>query len=188
MNLRFPELARSKSTSSGSSFRSGSTEYKAACSTPTAASGPHKKAVLGEKKPAHRSAGSSRGAVGDQDHGGVTMPVPARLAGRLHQLLDLGTGEIFPGPGQLRNLSVWRRDAVYRKSHGNPPSLNRDWGKIPIFSSVSSFPVELQLSENVAFNWAAGGCSDARAAEWQSKPYGFHRVMRVVRPGAGVRP
>jgi hypothetical protein len=51
VNLGFPELARSKSTSSGSSFRSGSTEYKAACSTPTAASGPHKKAVLGEKKP-----------------------------------------------------------------------------------------------------------------------------------------
>ena len=32
-------------------------------------------------------------AVGDQYHGGVSTPVPARLAGRLHQLLDLEPGE-----------------------------------------------------------------------------------------------
>jgi len=51
VNLGLPELTRSKSTSSGSSFRNGSTEYKAACSTPTAASGPHKNAALGKKKP-----------------------------------------------------------------------------------------------------------------------------------------
>ena len=38
-------------------------------------------------------------AVGDQDHGGVAMPVPARLAGHLHQLLDLFAGLIFPGSG-----------------------------------------------------------------------------------------
>jgi hypothetical protein len=35
--------------------------------------------------------------IGDQDHGGVAMLVPARLAGRGHQLFDLIGGEIFPG-------------------------------------------------------------------------------------------
>ena len=51
VNRGFPELTRSKSTRRGSSFRSGSTEYKAACSMPTCASTPHMIAGLGEKKP-----------------------------------------------------------------------------------------------------------------------------------------
>jgi hypothetical protein len=37
--------------------------------------------------------------VGDQDHGGVAMPVPARLAGRGHQVFDLLGREMFPGAG-----------------------------------------------------------------------------------------
>jgi hypothetical protein len=35
--------------------------------------------------------------VGDEDHSGVAMPVPARLTGRGHQLFDLIGGQIFPG-------------------------------------------------------------------------------------------
>ena len=35
--------------------------------------------------------------LGDQDHGGVAMPVPARLAGCGHQVFDLLNRQIFPG-------------------------------------------------------------------------------------------
>jgi hypothetical protein len=35
--------------------------------------------------------------VGDQDHGGVPMPVATVLASGFDQLLDLATGEIAPG-------------------------------------------------------------------------------------------
>jgi hypothetical protein len=35
--------------------------------------------------------------VGDQDHDGVAMPIPARLTSRGHQLFDLIGGQIFPG-------------------------------------------------------------------------------------------
>jgi hypothetical protein len=35
-------------------------------------------------------------AVGDQDHAGVAMPVPARFAGRRHQVFDFIGREIFP--------------------------------------------------------------------------------------------
>jgi hypothetical protein len=37
--------------------------------------------------------------IGNQDHGCIAMTVPARLAGRGHQFLDLVGGEIFPGAG-----------------------------------------------------------------------------------------
>jgi len=37
-------------------------------------------------------------SIGDQDHGRIAMPVPARFARHRHQLLDLGAGEILPGP------------------------------------------------------------------------------------------
>ena len=37
-------------------------------------------------------------SVGDQDHDRIAMPVPARFARRRHQRLDLGAGEILPGP------------------------------------------------------------------------------------------
>ena len=33
-------------------------------------------------------------AIGDQDHGRVTMPVAAMLSGAVHQALDLTLGEI----------------------------------------------------------------------------------------------
>ncbi len=33
-------------------------------------------------------------AIGDQDHGGIAMTVPADLAGSIHELLDLALGEI----------------------------------------------------------------------------------------------
>src|SRR5215813_14103215 len=33
-------------------------------------------------------------AIGDQDHGRVAMPIPAMLAGAVHQALDLTLGEI----------------------------------------------------------------------------------------------
>ena len=35
-------------------------------------------------------------AIGDQDHGRVTMPVAAMLAGAVHQPLDLALGEVAP--------------------------------------------------------------------------------------------
>jgi len=37
-------------------------------------------------------------SVSQQDHGCIAMPVSARFARRRHQHLDLGTGEILPGP------------------------------------------------------------------------------------------
>jgi hypothetical protein len=37
--------------------------------------------------------------IRDQDHGRVPVPVTARLAGGSHQGFDLGTGQVFPGPG-----------------------------------------------------------------------------------------
>jgi hypothetical protein len=36
--------------------------------------------------------------VGDQDHGGIAVAVTAVFAGCRHKLLDLGRGQIFPGP------------------------------------------------------------------------------------------
>jgi hypothetical protein len=42
--------------------------------------------------------GSSKSlAVGQQDHGGVAMPVATVLASGLDELLDLAAGEIAPG-------------------------------------------------------------------------------------------
>ena len=35
-------------------------------------------------------------AIGDQDHGRVTMPVAAMLAGAVHQPVDLALGEVAP--------------------------------------------------------------------------------------------
>ena len=34
--------------------------------------------------------------VGDQDHGRVSMPVAAMLAGIVHELFDLPSGQVFP--------------------------------------------------------------------------------------------
>jgi hypothetical protein len=45
-------------------------------------------AKLGSSKPV---------AVGQQDHGGVPVAIPAVLARGLDQPLDLATGEIAPG-------------------------------------------------------------------------------------------
>ena len=35
-------------------------------------------------------------AIGHQDHGRVAMPIPAMLAGAVHQPLDLALGEVAP--------------------------------------------------------------------------------------------
>ena len=44
-------------------------------------------------------------AVGHQDHGRIAMPIPAMLAGAVHQPLDLALGEIAPLDCQV--YDVW---------------------------------------------------------------------------------
>src|SRR6266568_1071369 len=51
-------------------------------------------------------------AVGDQDHGGVSVPVAGPLAGGFLEPLDLLFGQILPGPelriwGSARNCPVY---------------------------------------------------------------------------------
>src|SRR4029077_11210868 len=43
--------------------------------------------------------------VGDQDHGRVSMPVAAVLAGIVHEPFDLAAGQVFPN---CTVYSVWR--------------------------------------------------------------------------------
>jgi len=38
-------------------------------------------------------------AIGDQDHGGVAMPIPARFPGCGHQVFELLGRQVFPGAG-----------------------------------------------------------------------------------------
>src|SRR5262245_2364075 len=42
--------------------------------------------------------------VGDQDHGRVSIPVTAVLAGVVHELFDLASGQVFPN---CTVYSVW---------------------------------------------------------------------------------
>src|SRR6516225_4470935 len=42
--------------------------------------------------------------IGDQDHGCVSMPVAAVLAGMVHELFDLAGGQVFPN---CTVYSVW---------------------------------------------------------------------------------
>ena len=45
--------------------------------------------------------------VGDKDHGRVSMPVAAVLAGMVHELFDLTGGQVFPELYSLQCLVGW---------------------------------------------------------------------------------
>jgi hypothetical protein len=50
--------------------------------------------------------------IGDQDHGGVAVPVPAAFPRRCHQALDLGPGQILTCPFNCGIYDGWRRLAA----------------------------------------------------------------------------
>ncbi len=49
--------------------------------------------------------------VGDQDHGGIAVPVPAAFPRRSHQGLDLGRRQILARPFNCGIYDGWRRVA-----------------------------------------------------------------------------
>ena len=51
-------------------------------------------------------------AIGHQDHGGVPMPVAVAL-GRVHELLDLGLGQVFAGAKVAVTAPFWRNYSFY---------------------------------------------------------------------------
>src|SRR6516225_3413287 len=59
-------------------------------------------------------------AVGHQDHGRVAMPIPAMLAGAVHQPLNLALGEVAPLDCQV--YDAWGAFLGYR-FHADKPRL-----------------------------------------------------------------
>src|SRR5215831_144997 len=120
-------------------------------------------------------------AIGHQDHGGIAVSIAPTALGRLHEVIDLRAGQVFPRPTGLVGLA-FRRDcpilSAWRLRHN---VLFTRMFPHPAFSycPIQKLKWDTGMSPLMPCTWLVPGVSGMRGdrGQGQGGVGGMHTVL-----------